>query len=139
MPDIKIVLDTNCLLRSVSRRSAYAIVLDKLYENKYELCLTSDILLEYEEKITDIFSNEVAELILGAFSLLENVRKVDVHFNLNLISADEDDNKFVDCAFAGNVNFLVTDDKHFKILKEISFPAIRLISLDEFKEILFTL
>ena len=50
MPPLKIVLDTNALLRSVSRRSEYAIILDKLYENAYELYLSGDILLEYEEK-----------------------------------------------------------------------------------------
>ena len=35
-----------------------------------ELWLTNDILLEYEEKISIIFSKEVAELITGALILL---------------------------------------------------------------------
>jgi len=136
MPALKIVLDTNALLRSISRRSAFAIILDRLYENAYELYLSNDIQLEYEEKITDIFSKETAELIIGAFSLLHNVKKIDIHFHLELITADLDDNKFSDCAFAGNVHFLVTDDKHFKALKSISFPAINVISLEDFKELL---
>ena len=58
MPALKVVLDTNALLRSVSRRSSFAIVLDKLHEGDYELWLSNDIVLEYEEKITDIFSKE---------------------------------------------------------------------------------
>jgi uncharacterized protein len=136
MSQIKVVLDTNALLRSVSRRSTFAIVLDKLYENSYELYITNEISFEYEEKIVDIFSKETAELILGAFSLLPNVKKIDVHFNLNLITADSEDNKFSDCAFAGNVHFLVTDDKHFNVLKSIAFPAINVISLDGFKKML---
>lgn len=136
MPLLKIVLDTNCLLRSISRRSAYAIILDKLYENAYEIYVTNDILLEYEEKITEIFSVQTGELIIGAFTLLENVKKIDVHFQLNLISADPDDNKFVDCAFAGNVYFLVTDDKHYNTLKSVSFPSINVITLEEFKELI---
>jgi predicted nucleic acid-binding protein len=72
MPSLKIVLDTNVLLRSISRRSPYAIILDKLYENAFEIYITNDILLEYEEKISDIFSSETAELIIGAFSLRLN-------------------------------------------------------------------
>ena len=95
-------------------------------------------MLEYEEKITEIFSKEIAELIIGAFSLLPNVKKVDIHFHLNLIVADADDNKFSDCAFAGNAHFLITDDKHFGALKSISFPSINVISLDKFKELLET-
>ena len=136
MPSLKIVLDTNCLLRSISRRSAYSIVLDKLYDDVYELVVSNDILLEYEEKIEEIFSIETAELIIGAFALLQNVRKTDPHFQLGLITADPDDNKFVDCAFAGNVHFLVTDDKHFNVLRTISFPSINIITLGKFNEIL---
>src|ERR1700748_2779727 len=101
MPFLKIVLDTNCLLRSVSRRSPYAIVLDKLYEGVYDLYMSNDILLEYEEKLTEIFSSETAELVIGALSLLPNVKKIDPHFQLGLIKTDPDDNKFTDCAFAG--------------------------------------
>lgn len=96
-------------------------------------------MLEYEEKLAEIFSKEIAELVLGAFSLLENVKKTDVHYHLNLIAVDEDDNKFVDCAFAANVNFLVTDDKHFNVLRNISFPSIKVITLAEFKELLLSL
>ena len=70
MPLYKVVLDTNALLRCISRKSAYAIVLKKLYEGGFELVVTSDILLEYEEKIADIFSNETAEPIIGAFMVL---------------------------------------------------------------------
>ena len=136
MSPLKIVLDTNALLRCISHRSAYAIVLDKLYENAFEVYITNDIILEYEEKINDIFSKETAELITGAFSLLPNVKKVDIHFHLNLIDIDPDDNKFADCAFTGNVHFLVTDDKHFSILKLISFPSINVITLDQFKELI---
>jgi putative PIN family toxin of toxin-antitoxin system len=117
-------------------RSAYAVILDKLYENAFEIYITNDILLEYEEKISDIFSSETVEPIVGAFALLPNVRKVDIHFHLNLITADPDDNKFSDCAFAGNVHFLVTDEKHLVILKSTPFPSINVITLDQFKELL---
>jgi len=139
MPAVRVVLDTNALLRTISRRSVYALILDKLYENAFELFLSNDILMEYEEKITEIFSSETAELIIGAFSLLPNVKKVNPYYHLNLITSDVDDNKFSDCAFIGNVHFLVTNDKHFNVLKTTSFPSINVVSLEEFKDILETL
>jgi uncharacterized protein len=80
----------------------------------------------------------VAELLIGSFTLLPNVKKVDVHFKLNLISEDLDDNKFSDCAFAGNVHFIVTNDKHFKQLELIGFPRLKILSLEVFKEILLS-
>jgi predicted nucleic acid-binding protein len=92
--------------------------------------------LEYEEKISDIFTKETAELTVGALSLLVNVHKIEVHYRLQLIESDQDDNKFVDCAFAANAHYLVTDDKHFSVFNSIEFPKINTISLTEFKEIL---
>jgi len=130
------VLDTNCLLQSISRRSVNAIILDKLIAGTYELYLTNEILMEYEEKISAIFSAETAELITGILAVLDNVNKIDVYSQLNLIAADPDDNKFVDCAFAGNVHYLVTNDKHYNILKSITFPSINVINLDEFRALI---
>ena len=127
MAVFKVVIDTNAILRCISRRSPFAIVLEKLFNGVYELWLTNDILLEYEEKITENFSKEIAELLIGAFILLPNVKKTDVYYHLNLITADEDDNKFSDCAFAANTHYLVTNDKHFNVLKPVIFPAINVI------------
>ncbi len=58
--------------------------------------------------------------------------KTDVYYRWNLIKQDTDDNKFVDCAIAANANFIVTNDKHFKGLKNISFRKVEVISADEF-------
>ena len=64
----------------------------------------------------------------------DNVKQINVHFKWNLIELDPDDNKFVDCAIAGRVKYVVTNDKHFKILKEIPFPKVDIISIDDFLE-----
>jgi uncharacterized protein len=136
MSALKVVLDTNVILRSISRRSPFSVILDKLYDGDYELWVTNDILLEYEEKITDIFSKETAELIIGALSLLPNVKKAEIHFHLFLIDIDKDDNKFSDCAFAGNVHYLVTNDKHFNVLSSVPFPSINVITLEKFLSLL---
>jgi hypothetical protein len=45
MPALKVVLDTNAILRSISRRSPFSAILDKLYDGDYELWVTNDILL----------------------------------------------------------------------------------------------
>lgn len=49
-----------------------------------------------------------------------------------MIEADYDDNKFVDCAIAANVQFVVTEDKHFNELKRIEFPKVNVIGEDDF-------
>ena len=59
-------------------------------------------------------------------------KKTEPYFQLMLIEADLDDNKFVDCAFASNAHFIVTDDKHFNVLKTTDFPKIPVISAEDF-------
>ena len=133
---LRVVLDTNVILSSVSSKSPYKIILDKLFENKYQVYLTTDILLEYEEKISSIFDIEVAELVIGAILLLPNVHKIETYFHFHLISQDKDDNKFSDCVIASNAHYLVTNDKHFNELKDIPFPKINILKIEEFRALL---
>ena len=49
---------------------------------------------------------------------------------------DEDDNKFSDCAVAGYADYLISNDKHFNILKTIDFPRIPVINAEKFLEII---
>ena len=49
----------------------------------------------------------------------KNVEFVTPYYKLHLIHADEDDNKFVDCAFAAGASCIVSNDAHFKILNEV--------------------
>lgn len=133
---LRVVLDTNVLLKTVSRRSAYKAILDKLLAGAFELYVTTEILLEYEEKIAQIFDQEVAEIILGALTLSTYVHKIDANFQFLLIPNDADDNKFVDCAIAANAHYLVTNDRDFNALKKIDFPVVNLLKIEEFLDIL---
>ena len=45
----KVVLDTNCLLISLSRKAAYYPVWKAFLNKEYVLCYTNEILSEYEE------------------------------------------------------------------------------------------
>ncbi len=127
-----IVLDTNILLVSIATKSKYRPIFDALIAGKYVLALSNSILSEYieilEQKTTSVIASNIAELLLN----LKNMVKTDVYYRWNLIKQDTDDNKFVDCAIAANANFIVTNDKHFKGLKNISFPKVKVISADEF-------
>lgn len=133
---MKVVLDTNVILRAISSKSQYAVLIDELYLQAYSLVVSTEILFEYEEKITQFFGKNTAKDFLDFLIMLPNVEKIEAFFQLNLIQADPDDNKFVDCAFVGNVHYIVTDDKHFNILKTINFPTIPVLTAEEFKLLL---
>ncbi len=130
---LKILLDTNILLVSISSKSKYHWVFSKLLDNQYQLFVTNEILLEYEEIISSKYNVNVAKNVIRTLLNLDNVILVTPYFKWNLIKSDKDDNKFVDCYVASNSNYLVSHDKHFNCLKELNFPKINLINIDEFK------
>lgn len=136
MPSRKIVLDTNCLISSLSRCGQYYPVWKGLQAGEYILCVSTEILEEYAEIITQKMSVEVATNVIHLLLESKYVELIDTYFRLQLIEADHDDNKFVDCAFAANATYIVSDDKHYDVLKEIDFPQILVLRLKEFLEIL---
>ena len=131
-----IVLDTNCLIASLPSRSPYHQVWSDFLERKYILCVSNEILTEYEEilvrKTNPIFANNVIKTILNQ----NNVRKIDPTFNFRLIQSDPDDDKFVICAICGNARYIVSEDAHFKHLKDIPFPYVEVLRLKEFMDLL---
>lgn len=133
---MNIVLDTNCLLMSLSRRSAYYPVWHDFVDGKYTLCVTNEILAEYEEILTQKVGSEIASNVITAILDLPNTKMVQVYYHLRLITADPDDDKFVDCAFKANARYIVTEDHHYDILKQTSFPFIDVVGIDEFIKVL---
>ena len=69
-----IVLDTNCLLQSLSRRSPYYRVWEAFVMGKYSLCVTTEILAEYEEIIASHMSPSAAKLTIEIILRAVNVK-----------------------------------------------------------------
>ncbi|MEM1320312.1 MAG: putative toxin-antitoxin system toxin component, PIN family [Bacteroidota bacterium] len=111
---MKVVLDTNVLLISLLKTSKYRPIFDALLNKKFDLAISHDIFQEYmeviEQKTNPSIAKNVGELLLS----LDNVKQIEVYYRWLLIDKDYDDNKFVDCAIAGNVKFVVSNDKDFK-------------------------
>lgn len=127
-----VVIDTNCLLQIIARKSPYRPIWDAFLAKRYQLCITNEILDEYQEVLEQQITATVAENVVLLILNMSNVLFVDPHFRMGLITADPDDNKFVDCAFASGADYLVSEDKHFDVLRNTSFPKINLVTLDEF-------
>jgi putative PIN family toxin of toxin-antitoxin system len=133
---MKIVIDTNCLVRILPNSSQYRCVWDAFLREGFHLCYTTEILQEYEEVLSRFYSPKIAEFTIGTLLKSQNTIQIIPHFKWNLITSDPDDNKFVDCMLNAGANCIVTNDKHFNILKEVSFPKINVIDIDTFKKII---
>lgn len=77
----------------------------------------------------------VSDSILSLLENATNTERINSYFKFNLLK-DEDDNKFVDCAIGANADFILTQDSDFKILETIDFPKVRIINIENFKQIL---
>ena len=128
----RIVLDTNCLLPSISRRSRYYPVWERFICGEYDLCVTTEILAEYEEIVGRMTSPVVARLVVEAILRAPNTLRIEASFRFGLITEDPDDNKFVDCAIVANAECVVTNDSHFDVLATIPFPRVKVVDLGTF-------
>jgi putative PIN family toxin of toxin-antitoxin system len=133
---LTVVIDTNVLLVSISSRSKYHWPYQALLKGKFKVAVTQDILLEYEEVIGKHWNKEVAVNVVRSLSEIPNVVFTPIFYHLALITTDDDDNKFVDCAFAANADYIVTHDNHFNVLRSIPFPRIPLADMHQFEQII---
>lgn len=129
---MRIVLDTNCLLMTISNRNRFHRVWQAFVNGKYTLCVTNEIIEEYVEVIGRNISERAAEAVVYIIMTRSNVLHIDPHFRFGLIEVDPDDNKFVDCAIASNAKYIVSQDHHFDILKTIPFPKVVVATIEEF-------
>lgn len=133
---LKIILDTNIILVSILPHHKYHWIYQRFREKSYILYISNEILSEYYEKLVEKFGLSIANNTLDLLIVSSNVRFISPTFRFTLIKDDPDDDKFVDCAIAGNVDYIVTHDKHYNVLKDIPFPKVETLTIDEFKEVL---
>jgi putative PIN family toxin of toxin-antitoxin system len=132
----KIVLDTNIFIAIIGKQSPFRWIFDKIIEGSLVLCISNEILLEYREILERKTNEAVANNIVNFLMIHPYVSKIEIFYRFKLISTDEDDNKFVDCAIASNAQFLVSNDRHFDLLKHLDFPQVNIVTLTEFEKLL---
>jgi len=127
---MRVVLDTNILISAVFwRGSPYKVVLNAL-KSKYSLYLSHQILDEIEEKLRVKFKfpdDKIQEHIEILRAYGEIIRPI---VKLNVIKADADDNKILECAVSCGADYIVSGDNHLLDLSE--YKGIKIITAKEF-------
>ncbi len=134
---MKLVIDTNCLLVSIPRFSETRWLFDAIKSGLFEIGITTEILEEYEEIIGGFYSPSLASNVVEMIPNLQSAIWVTLYYNWRLIEVDLDDNKFVDCAITCQADYIITHDKHFKVLKKIPFPKVKVLKMNELKKLLY--
>jgi putative PIN family toxin of toxin-antitoxin system len=132
---IRLVIDTNVFITIIGRKSPNRWIFEKIISGELLLCVSNEILLEYEELLAEKTNKQVSRNVIDFLLISPFVIKSDIFFNWHLISEDQDDDKFIDCYLASDAEYLVSNDQHFAKIRQIDFPKINLFSLKEFETV----
>lgn len=133
MKNPSVVIDTNVFLVIIPSKSKHHWIYEVVKNEKLNLLLSSEIILEYEEQLGYRYELDFTNQLLEILLLKKNITFIDPSYAWRLITSDADDNKFVDCAIAGNADVIITNDSDFNVLKQIGFPKVNIVSVDEFE------
>lgn len=136
---MKVVLDTSVLIASFAKNSPFRPIYSALLAGRYDLAVSTEILLEYAEKIEEKTTSSVSHNLIELLITLPNVQLQEIFFHWNTVVQDPDDNKFVDCYIASGADWLVSNDRHFSVIKPDDFPPVQVIRMEVFMEILASL
>ncbi len=117
---MRVCLDTNVLLRLFNAATPFTVLRSAFLDGYPELVCSNEILLEWEEMATRLFGrpywNKVTHFLDVLIKLGGGLIQMESSFRFQVITADPEDNKFVDCAIAANADFVLTEDRHFAAL-----------------------
>ncbi len=133
---MKIVLDTNVLLQAVSPRNPFRVIFDGVLDEKINLVVSTEIMMEYEELLHRHRAPADAARLIRFLRFAPNILAISPAFRWRLPYADPDDQKFVDAYVAGQADYLVSNDRHLAGLGAAGFPAVRVVSAEGFLELL---
>lgn len=131
-----VVIDCNILVICLTSRSPFHRIYRSLVSGKFDLAVTTDIIMEYHEIIQQKYGIDTANAFIALLNELPNVNLVNTYYRWQMITADLDDDKYCDCAVAAQATYLVTEDRHFNVLESIPFPQVKTLSAASFSELL---
>jgi putative PIN family toxin of toxin-antitoxin system len=129
----KVVLDTNVIVSGLNFSGKERKILDLIWEGEIELYISPFILEETAGVLQRKFDWEKEEAQSSIkkikASLVKPIRQVSI------IKERKSDNRILECAIEGKVQYLISGDKrHLLPLKE--YQGIRILSPAEFLELL---
>ena len=135
MADITAVYDTNILISAFIGRGAPHKVLDAVYAGKVKLVISPDMLIEFEDVVSRPKFKYSEKNIRRILTVIFKVSKVvEPDFSVDIVKEDPSDNRVIEAAISGKVQYIVTGDSHLLSLKNVE--NIKIVSAKEFLKIL---
>ncbi|MDF9406816.1 putative toxin-antitoxin system toxin component, PIN family [Pelotomaculum isophthalicicum JI] len=133
---MRITVDTNVLVSALGWNGTEAAIIEMVLDSELELCLSAQILSEFYRVVKyPKFGFTDKEIDGFIAKLLPNMVLIRPSQNFEVISADPDDNKIIECAVAGESSYIISGDKHLLNLRE--YMGIKILKASEFIQLNF--
>ena len=133
---MRVVLDTNVFV-SMTLGGHIGKINDAWKADQFTLVVSDAILSEYLDVLSRPKLHLTAEVVSVVIARVERQAEfVSPTESVQAVEADPSDNKFLEAALAGKVNYVVSGDNH--LLKIGSFRDIPIITAHEFIDLLKT-
>ncbi|TGM07168.1 putative toxin-antitoxin system toxin component, PIN family [Leptospira jelokensis] len=136
---MRVTLDTNVLYQALrDNRGASHFILTLVENRRIELALSTPVFVEYsdvllrEKSLSDLsLTKKEINMVLDFLAFVATPFSINYLLRPNL--ADENDNLFVELAFASNSRFLITSNiKDFNENKDLKFDSFKVITPTDF-------
>ena len=128
---MKIIFDTNVFVSGIFWEGNFCSqIINKWKNKKFELVSSVEIIDELIKTLKN-FKIQMPDDIIEEFRnlIIENSIIVNPAIKLNIIKDDLDDNKFLEAGITGNVDLIISQDKHLLKLKE--YQGIKILNPEE--------
>ena len=128
---MKVVIDTNVFISAIMRGGNPERILKAWERGRFNLFVSQEILKEVLETMSELgFPEE--KVIAWKNLITKQAHKVVPSKRLKIITADPDDNIFLECALEVGANYIVSGDKHLLDLGE--YEGIKILTPKGFLE-----
>lgn len=133
MGSLRVVFDTNALISAYGFGGKPQQCLDLAFLDEIEL-LTSWAAIEELHRVMEYdrlpFDETDRDEIIAELVTLPNSSVITPEITVNEVDRDPDDDKFLECAVAGDADFIISGDEH--LLTISSYENIEIVTADEF-------
>lgn len=133
---MKVVLDTNVFISGIFWEGNFCAKIIDLWREEKVTLVSSIELIEELVKTLKGFKIQMDESIIKSWreSIIKNSIMIEPTEKISVIKEDSGDNKFLETAVAGKVEYIISQDKHLLNLKE--FREIKIVKPEEFLRVL---
>ncbi len=131
---MKVVLDTNALISSTLWAGSANKTLLLLIGKNAKLYTSRAIIEEYSEIVRREFPQVIEKLPQLMGNILSSSTIAEALVRLDVVKADEDDNRIIECAVASQAEFILTYDKHLLKLKE--YGGVKILTPENMRRLL---